>query len=65
MPFALAEHCADTSWLTILWVSIIACSIIGLYRMVAELQHPFGNYINDLDIDALADDIVIDNLQVA
>lgn len=59
IPFVLAEI---SGWLTVLWVPLIAYGLLGMHRVAAELQNPFGTDLNDLDLDSLADEIVADLL---
>lgn len=59
LPFVLAEV---SGWFTILWVPIIAYGVLGTYSVASELQQPFGMDLNDLDLDALSNDIIRDML---
>lgn len=59
LPFVLAEQ---TGWFTILWVSIIAYGLLGMFSVAAELQHPFGSDLNDFNLNKEADHIVVDIL---
>lgn len=61
MPFVLAEL---TGWFTILWVPIISYGVLGMYTVGCELQNPFGNDLNDIDLDRIADEIVGDVLSI-
>lgn len=61
LPFILAEL---TGWFTILWMFLISYGVLGMYSIAAELQDPFGEDLNDFDIDSFADGIVADVLDV-
>lgn len=61
LPFVLAELCG---WFTILWVAPIAYGLLGVYAVAREIQDPFGNDLNDLDLDAMTDEIVADVVSV-
>lgn len=61
LPFVLAEN---NGWLTILWMPLIAYGVLGMYHVAKELQNPFGQDLNDLDLDNIANDIVRDVLFV-
>lgn len=61
LPFVLAEV---SGWFTILWVPLIAYSVLGMYAVASELQQPFGNDLNDLDLDTIAHEIVQDVLSI-
>lgn len=52
LPLALAEI---SGWVSVVWIPIIALSILGMYAVAEELQMPFGHDLNDLDLDMLAD----------
>lgn len=47
-----------SGWLTIIWVTLIAYGILGMYKVAGELQNPFGSDLNDLDLDSIAHQIV-------
>lgn len=51
LPFILAPI---SGWLTIIWVTLIAYGILGMYKVAGELQNPFGSDLNDLDLDSIA-----------
>lgn len=53
-----------TGWFSILWVTLIAYGVIGMYSVAEELQQPFGTDLNDLDLDELSNQIVEDILFV-
>lgn len=55
LPFILAPI---SGWLTIIWVTLIAYGILGMYKVAGELQNPFGSDLNDLDLDSIAHKIV-------
>lgn len=55
LPFILAPL---TGWLTILWTSIVAYGVMGMYRVAEEIQNPYGTDLNDLDLDQLANQTV-------
>lgn len=57
LPFILAPI---TGWLTIIWVTLIAYGILGMYKVAGELQNPFGSDLNDLDLDSIAHKIARD-----
>lgn len=61
VPFALAE---TSGWFTILWILVVAYCVLGMYSIASELENPFGNEFNDLDLDHIADSIVSDILFV-
>lgn len=61
LPFVLAELCG---WLTILWVVPIAYGLLGVYAVAREIQNPFGDDLNDLDLDSMTDEIVADVVSV-
>lgn len=61
LPFVFAE---TSGWLSILWVFLIAYSILGLREVAVELQQPFGTDLNDIDLDEAADNITRDVLCV-
>lgn len=61
LPFVFAEQ---SGWFSILWIFLIAYSILGLRAVASELQQPFGNDINDIDLDSAADAITRDVLCV-
>lgn len=59
LPFAIAEL---SGWFSILWTTIVAYGILGMYRVAKELENPFGRDLNDLDLDEMANGIVADVL---
>lgn len=59
LPLVLAEL---SGWFTILWVPIISYGMLGMFSIAAELQDPFGNDLNDFDLDKEADHIASDLL---
>lgn len=61
LPFAFAE---TSGWFSILWVPIIAYGVIGTYSIANEIAQPFGNDVNDLDLDSMARAIVKDVFSV-
>lgn len=61
IPFTIAEY---SGWFTILYMPIMAHGLLGMYSLGAELQHPYGRDLNDLDLDVLADGIVANLLEV-
>lgn len=61
LPFVFAE---ESGWFSILWILLIAYSILGLRAIASELQQPFGNDLNDIDLDKAADFIAKDILCV-
>lgn len=61
LPFILGEI---TGWFTILWVAVIAYGLLGVYAVASELQQPFGDDLNDLDLDNMTDKIVADVVSV-
>lgn len=61
LPFVFAEQ---SGWFSILWIFLIAYSILGLRHVAVELQQPFGTDLNDIDLDEAADTITRDILCV-
>lgn len=61
LPFVFAE---ESGWFSILWIFLIAYSILGLRHVASELQQPFGTDLNDIDLDKAADIITRDILCV-
>lgn len=59
LPFAIAEL---SGWLSILWTTIVAYGILGMYQVAKELENPFGRDMNDLDLDEMANAVVADVL---
>lgn len=59
LPFVLSEL---SGWFTILWIPIISYGLLGMFNVAAELQHPYGEDLNDFNLDKEVDHIVIDIL---
>lgn len=57
LPFMMIDF---SGWLTILWVPCIAISTLGMRELAGHITHPYGNSLNDLDLDALAHDHAAD-----
>lgn len=57
LPFILVDF---SGWLTIFWVPCIAISTLGMRDLAHDITYPYGNSINDLDLDTLAHDHAAD-----
>lgn len=62
IPFIFAEF---SGWLTIIWMTLIAFGLFGVYAVAKEIQAPFGTDLNDLALNTLSDGIVRDVLFVS
>lgn len=61
VPFVYAEV---SGWLTIIWLFLMAYTVLGMFSVASELENPFGDQFNDLDLDKISDSIVSDILFV-
>lgn len=61
LPFAII---GNSGWFTILWITFISYSVLGIHSIAVEIQHPFGTDLNDFNLDKMTHRIVEDVVHI-